>query len=172
MSLGDNSSQPKPLSITIQLPPGPVINLTCFGFHLHADDFLAAARAYKPVARKASFVAQFLCCQSIELSLKAFLSLKGMSRKNLKRKFGHNLIRLLKRARKEGIESLVVINGNDESIVKTANAWYDVAGEKRLQYFSVVDAMRAFKDAPELAPLEDLAARLQSTQLREAVQNG
>lgn len=37
---------------------------------------------------------QFLCCQSIELSLKGFLSVKGFTRTRLRTDFGHNLVKL------------------------------------------------------------------------------
>lgn len=41
-----NTPQSRPSNITIKLPPGPVINLTCYGFHLYAEDFLSAERVY------------------------------------------------------------------------------------------------------------------------------
>jgi hypothetical protein len=50
---------------------------------------LSAEKLYAPAARQGSLVAHFLCCQSIELSLKGFLSLKGLKRTELRKRFGH-----------------------------------------------------------------------------------
>jgi hypothetical protein len=70
-----DQSNVRPRDIVIEMGPPPTFNVTCYGFHLWAGDFLAAERLYAPTARNGSFVPQFLCCQSIELSLKGFLSL-------------------------------------------------------------------------------------------------
>jgi hypothetical protein len=146
------------------------VNLSCLAFHIWAEDFLAAERLYAPTARRGSFVAHFLCCQSIELSLKAYLSLKGQTRDKLKRNpYGHNLVKLFADARVAGVESLVTLLPEDAATVQHANEWYDTPGGKRFQYLSVIDAMMAFKHAPDLEPLESLAARLQSPALRETL---
>src|SRR4051812_23518161 len=104
----DSESQPQstdgsPRNIVIQMGPGPTFNLTCYGFHLWAEDFLSAEKLYAPTARRGSYVPQFLCCQAIELSLKAFLSLKGFPRKKLRTEFGHNLVKLYEEAVTQGI---------------------------------------------------------------------
>ena len=69
------------------------------------------------------------------------------------------------------IEEFVAIDGNDASTLEHTTAWYDSPGQKRFQYFDVVDAMRGFRDAPDLAGLEELATRLQSSALRAAAWN-
>lgn len=48
-------------------------------------------------------------------------------------------------------------------------AWYDSAAGKKFQDFDAWEAANAFKSAPELRALEDIAGRLQSKTLREAV---
>jgi hypothetical protein len=167
MTTDDPSTRPKPQNITLAVEPAQV-NLTCHLFHVWAEDFLLAEKLYAPSARTGSHVAHFLCCQSIELSLKAFLSLKGMNRRELK-KLGHNLDQLFGRARSEGLSQLVPLQPRDQSIVQAANAWYDTPGGKRFQYFGLLDAIKGFKGSPDLAGLEELAGRLQSKELREAV---
>lgn len=153
-------------------PATGAFNLSCVGFHMWAEDFLAAERLYAPTARAGSFVAHFLCCQSIELSLKAYLSLRGASRDKLRAKpFGHNLKHLFSEASDKGIGNIVTLLTTDADMVAAASDWYDTSGGKRFQYFQVMDAVRAFKHAPELAPLEDLASRLQSPALRETLLN-
>ena len=153
----------------IVMPPPIQSNFTCYGFHVWAEEFLVAARAYIPVAGNRTHVAEFLCCQSIELSLKSFLSLKGMSRKELKKNFGHELTELLKEAVNRGLSGFADILPDDPVLVKTADLWYDSQGGKRFQYFEVADVLRGFKGAPDLAALQRLAERLQSVKLRDAV---
>jgi hypothetical protein len=147
-------------------------NITCYGFHLWAEDFLAAEKLYAPTARAGSFVAHFLCCQSVELSLKGFLSLKGIKRKELRKKFGHNLPRLFKEAMANGLAAFVTLNAGDLEVVTEANEWYDSVGGEKFQYFDVFEALHAFKRAPDLAGIEDVAIRLQSPELRDAVLKG
>src|SRR5690348_12211447 len=119
------------------IPAGtPTIELTPYGLHVWSDDFLATAKAYHPVARQGCLAGHFLCCQSMELSLKAFLSLKRFSRKALKGKpFGHNLDTLFTESVQRGLGQFVRLNPSDGSIIHEANAWYDTPGDKRLQYF-------------------------------------
>jgi hypothetical protein len=168
MTTQSPSSKPSPRNIDLVV--GTVtVNLSCVGFHMWAEDFLNAERLYAPTARPGSFVAHFLCCQSIELSLKAYLSLRGASRKDLKKPYGHNLVRLFRDAYQKGIDQLVALLPSDTNTIADANGWYDTHGGKRFQYFDVMDAVLAFKHAPELAPLEDLAARLQTPLLRETL---
>jgi len=145
------------------------INLTCYAFHVWAEDFLSAARTYAPTARPAAFVAHFLCCQSIELSLKAYLSLRGVSRKDLQKKYGHSLVRLFRDASDMGIGKLVTLATSDAKTIERAAAWYHSKDGKRFQYVEMADVLKAFKNAPELALLEDIASRLQASRLRETV---
>jgi hypothetical protein len=162
----------RPSNIVIQMPAPPTLNFTYYGFHLGAEDFLAAEKLYAPTARERSCVPHFLCCQSIELSLKAFLSLKGVTRKRLRTDFGHNLVKLYEEAVAKGISAFVAVQPGDRDIVAVANAAYDSRAGKKLQYFDVYDALTGFKKRPELAGLEDLANRLQAKALRNVVLNG
>lgn len=161
-----------PPNIAIEIGSAPTFNLTCYGFHVWAEDFLAAEKLYAPTARKGSHVSQFLCCQSIELSLKAFLSLKGATRTTLRTDFGHNLVKLYEEAVAKGLGAFVTLQPGDSDVVATANSAYDSRAGKRLQYFDVYDALTAFRSLPELAGLEDLANRMQSNALREIVLKG
>lgn len=84
-------------SIKIEMPPPIAANFTCYAHSELADHFLLAAAGI-PTRVKFSLVRYFLCCQALELGLKAFLSLKGLSNSDLK-KIGHDLVALLDRAR-------------------------------------------------------------------------
>jgi hypothetical protein len=160
-----------PLTQNLRIGVGTAqANLSCYGFHVWAEDFLIAAKAYAHAARKGSFVGHFLSCQSLELSLKAFLSLKGLSRRTLAQKpLGHNLNRLVDEAVRQNLAQFVQITPADRLVIQIANSWYDTPGGKRLQYFDVADAVTAFKGAPDYAALEELASRMQSQALRKAV---
>jgi hypothetical protein len=159
-----------PQNIVLQAAPAVVTNLTCYGFHVWAGDFLDAERLYAPTARQGSFVAHFLCCQSIELSLKSYLSLRGVAKAALKSKpYGHNLVRLFRDGRDKGIGQIVTLAPTDAATIASAADWYHTTGRKRFQYFEVMDAITGFKQAPELAPLEDVASRLQAPALRETL---
>ena len=142
----------------VNTPPGdqeiklPVVegHLTCYGFHVWAGDFLAAAKAYAPTARSGSFVQHFLCCQSIELSLKALLSLRGAERKELwPRAMGHNLANLLAAAQAKNLAEYVATTVADMSLLAAATAWYD-SPSRRLQYFGLEDAVPASRVRPTM----------------------
>jgi hypothetical protein len=49
------------------------------------------------------------------------------------------------------------------------NVYGVLSRHKQFQYFQVIDAMLAYKHAPEVAPLEDLASRVQSPTFRKTV---
>jgi hypothetical protein len=71
-----------------------------------------------------------------------------------------------------GTGSMVTLNSEDGNILTKANAWYDSAAGKKFQCFDAWEALHAFKSAPTLSALEDIAGRLQSEPLREAVLKG
>jgi hypothetical protein len=108
--MDENETQTTPRNIVLKADPG-VINVTCYGFHVWAEDFLTAAKLYAPTARTGSFVAHYLCCQSVELSLKAFLSFKGLKRTDLRKQFRHDLLKLYKKASALGLVALIRFGG-------------------------------------------------------------
>jgi len=80
---------------------------TPFGMWRYGDDFRKAAVAVLSVHNDRHFMPYyFLLGQSIELSLKAFLLARGMELEELRKKYGHNLKKLLdeSRRRKLGTE--------------------------------------------------------------------
>jgi hypothetical protein len=141
-------------------------HVTPYIFHLWGGDYLAAAKAYRPNARQGSPVTAFLSCQSIELSLKAFLTLKGLNRDKLKGKFGHNLTKLAATAHEYGLAEFVQISGDDGKLLIAATDWYDK--NKRLQYAVIGDVGTGLK-YPDDEALEALASRLQCDELRQTV---
>jgi len=134
------------------------IFITPLGFHTYATDFLTAARDLKP-SDHFSPVPYYLYCRSIELSLKSFLLGKGVTKKILKKKLGHDLVKTLKLARKSGISDLLLLSPDQENCLRKANEYY---ASKGFEYFELANAIRGYSDRPALEELDGLAAELVS----------
>jgi hypothetical protein len=108
-------------------------------------------------------VPYYLYCRSIELTLKAFLLGKGLSRKDLKdqKHFGHDLVKLVARAREMGIEDFVTFSPAWLESVRKANAYYE-SKTKGFEYFDIHFAVRGYPDLPALDVLKELASDLVS----------
>ena len=88
----------------IAKPVTPIDQLLPFDFFDLAKDFM---HAYKtcPSMRPPEWPSYFLFCHAIELSLKAFLALHGLSREELASKtYGHNLASLMTKAVELGLQ--------------------------------------------------------------------
>jgi hypothetical protein len=103
-----------------------------FMFHELARQYVKAAGAVQ-MENDFSPVHHFLCCMSIELSLKAFLLTKGLSVSRLK-KLGHDLERGLEEAEFRGLFGIVEINSQSKEVLRKANYFY-----KRKQGFQYAD---------------------------------
>ena len=104
------------------------------GISNDAREFLDAAqlvRREKPVWFAPTY---FLVCQSIELSLKAYLRGSGYSDKQLRR-LGHDLDACVAAARAAGVESHVSFSEADVAAIAVINSYYH---SKDLQYARVV----------------------------------
>ena len=154
------SDQNPPRNVVLSIAPA-TINLSCYGFLRVGRDFRSAALSFDN-GGEFSIVPYFLHSQAIELGLKAFLLLKGATRRELKqRPYGHNLINLLEGCRQRGLEEFLVLDGLDIEVIRVANSFYD-GGEagKRFQYFDVYTAVTGFKGLPELSSLASTSTRL------------
>ena len=134
------------------------INLSPFGFHRYASEFLRAADSFK-CEDGFSPVAYYLRCHAIELALKAFLLAKGFPKNDLKHKLGHNLEEALKSATKHGLQSKVAIKPKEKEEIKKANVYY---ADKGFEYFQVPKAVRGYPKLPDLKILADVSSRLVS----------
>ena len=94
----------------------------------------------------------FLVGQSIELALKAFLLSKGVSLRDLRKKYGHDLHRSYRKAKEVGLAELVI--STDEEL--SAIGWLDnLYSSKQLQY--IVTGAKTF---PLFSPLQTAASKL------------
>jgi hypothetical protein len=130
--------------------------ITPLGFHTYATDFLTAVRELKAPPHF-SPVPYYLLCRSIELSLKCYLLGTGVTKKILKEKLGHDLEKILERARKEGLSDLVQLSAAQEKCIRNANKYY---ASKGFEYFELTNALQGYRDRPALEELDNLAAEL------------
>ena len=95
------------------------------------------AEEFHNIAKKAGFpiIRAFLLGQARELYLKAFLFHQGFGETQLKKKFGHNLKRLLDEAIKLGMGTNLHVSSQLTADVEALNKVY---ASKALQYFSLL----------------------------------
>jgi len=98
---------------------------------MHAALFDDAARAVRDVVKIDPLPKYFLWGRTIELFLKSYLLAEGVSVKELKKNFGHDLLKLYSEARKRGIGGLIGTNHEHVAIVRIMNLDYL---SKRFEY--------------------------------------
>lgn len=113
------------------------------GFRVYAADFLNAHQSYRP-SQPFSPTSYYLICHSLELSMKAFLLAKGMTRAEIKC-IGHNLAVLLKKVKELDIDTICSVSDAEAKEIRKANAWYL---RKGFEYFE----LRNLKDGPKTLP--------------------
>ena len=94
----------------------------------------------------------FLVGQSIELGLKAYLLFKGVELRKIRRDYGHDLHRILRKAKELGLVDVVTLTDEDESVINVLDKLYST---KQLQY--IVTGAKTF---PMFGPLEKVALNL------------
>jgi len=115
----------------------------------YAEKYVAAAKAVQTAERtqngKWHPVSMFLAGHSIELSLKAFLGLKGKTLSDSK-KVSHNLKKLLAEARTSGLLKTSKLSKEERFEIERASVYY---GEKVFEYPSVWEAVHAYPESPD-----------------------
>jgi hypothetical protein len=141
-------------------PPTGTANISPIGFHGYASEFAMRARqAHVGAKGRFSPVPYYLYCHSLELVLKAFLLARGAPMADLprKRKLGHDLAKILLKAKTLGLEQTVPLAAHWEPEVHKANAYY--AG-KGFEYFYIVSAVKGYPDLPGLDVLNEIVTTL------------
>lgn len=143
--------------IVIKVPPFELF-ISPMGFHRYASDFLGAAKGIE-IKNEFSPVPYYLVCRSLELSLKAFLLAKGVSKEKLKdrRSLGHDLEKVLGKAISLGIDEFVSLLPSYKVELAKANKYY---ASKGFEYFKIVKAATGYRDLPEINVLSDFATHL------------
>jgi len=134
--------------------------------HMYADAYLNAARSLPPpdaplaAPSRVPFeqVRPFLVCHSIELGLKAFLSLQGFEMLELAGgPYGHNLEAILKKADEKRLGASVGLTEVQRAAVRHASDYY--AG-KAFEYPAVGEAVCGYPGMPVIETLLEVAALL------------
>jgi len=136
------------------------IDITPFGFYHYGKEFFDAALGIKQ-STKYSPVPYYLYCHSIELFLKSFLLVKGVTKKELKdtKNYGHNLEKILKKTIELGLNEFVQIKPEQEEEILKANEYYNVP-RKGFEYFEVVRGIKEYPELPDLSLLKRVAYEL------------
>ncbi len=135
-------------------------HISPIGFHRYASEFATWARqAHAGMGDKFSPVPYYLYCRSLEMVVKAFLLAKGVTQKELMKKgvLGHDLCKILLRAKELDLEQVVPFKPRWEAEVEKANGYYV---DKGFEYFKVVTAVRGYPNLPELDILNELVSTL------------
>lgn len=140
---------------------GARARLSPLGLIIYADHYLCAAKTAQPLQNGGGDfhpARLFLVCRSLELALKAFLSLKGRSLDELAGgAFGHDLDKLLAEADKQDLGALVKLSEEQRFQIGRASIYY---AEKVYEYPSVLEAMKAYPSRASMDPLLDAAETL------------
>jgi hypothetical protein len=125
--------------------------LTSMGISRTARKFFEAAEILRSEKDKTFAPTYFCICQSIELSLKAFLRGSGYTDNDL-RKIGHDLEESVGQARAAGLDDHFKFSAEDYAAIRQINAHYK---GKDLQY-----TKSGFRSFPHVDILIDLGSRL------------
>lgn len=142
---------------------GATTYMAPYALHHYGEEFLQAALSLPAPTVPFSPVRFYLACHSIELSLKAFLSLNRVSLATIKKCYGHGLLALLTAVEQKGLGTLVLLSDAQLVEIRNASAYYS---EKVLEYPSSGEALKGYPATAELAVLLS-AAELLVARLRE-----
>lgn len=150
---------------TVTVKVGTVhVNLSPYGFNHYAAEYLAVARSVK-VGASFSPVPYYLYCRCLELGLKAFLLLKGVSKQELKNKtLGHDLDAVVAKAEELGLSAFLVLSAEEKGEISKANSYY---ANKDFEYVNISKVMRGYPQLPLLQILDSASAKIVDN-LREA----
>lgn len=128
-------------------------NVSPTGFLVYATDFLNAYESYKSDI-KFSPASYYLVCRSLELSMKSFLLAKGITRQEIKNEYGHDLQKILRKAKELGINTTSPISETQEEQIVKANDWY---ARKGFEYFELQNIVDGPETLPNLQALAEIA---------------
>ena len=111
-------------------------------------------RANEPDRFDLSNPIYFCICQSIELSLKAFLLGSGYTEEKLRNKIGHDLVKAIKKARKLNLDVHFKFSSNDKELIRVINRYYQ---GKDLQY--MISGIKHYPCIEQLVSLGELLWR-------------
>lgn len=110
----------------------------------YASQYLRAARAVPPAPfNPARF---YLACHALELTLKAFLSLKGRSLESMTWKPGHDLAAALSEAERLHLADIVRLPPRQRKEIRHSRYY----AEKVFEYPAWIPSVHGFREAPDI----------------------
>jgi hypothetical protein len=126
--------------------------------HQYAELYCQAAESVQETEHRLNPARGFLICHSLELSLKAILSLHGMTLFELSDvTFGHNLDRLLECVDQNSHAAVVQLTAANRAAIGQASEYY---AAKVFEYPALEEAVRGFPEKPDLGHLLEVARSL------------
>jgi hypothetical protein len=116
---------------------------------LAADDKMGLKLGFESVAPTP---VMFLVGQAIELALKAYLLAQGESLRSLRRDYGHELHRSVRKCKELGFQPLLQLSEEEAKVLALLDALYS---SKQLQY--IVTGSKVY---PMFGPLQRVALKL------------
>lgn len=157
--------QKKPARVSVSKRHGQIEHISIFGItermgplalHMYADSFLTAANSLPPSSAPFDPVRPYLVCHSIELGLKAFLSIRGLPMIDLAHgSYGHNLTAILEQTEATGLLAMVPLSGSHRDAIRLASIYYF---GKVFEYPAVGEAMSGYRSMPPIDTLLDAAS--------------
>ncbi len=124
-----------------------------FDCALAADDKVGRRPGYEIIA---PIPVMYLVGHSIELCLKSYLAFRGVPLRALRtKKYGHDLVKCLKKAKELGLSTHVELDEGDLHALKVLNELYS---KKQLNYIVTGE-----KEFPVFGPIETVGKKLLDT---------
>jgi hypothetical protein len=120
-----------------------------FDAAIATDEALGMRPGYEYIA---PIPVMYLVGHSIELSLKAYLIFMGVPLDELKKKYGHNLVKCYNEAQKYNLNDVIQLTESDYQVLEVLNVLYS---SKQLNYCEI-----GLKQFPMLGPLQELSTKL------------
>lgn len=128
------------------------------GLHFYANAYLDAARALPLSNVPFEPVRPYLVCHSIELALKAYLSLQGALMIDLAEgSYGHNLEAILQRADEKQLDLHVNFTKEQKEEIRKATLYYN---GKVFEYPAIGEALSGYPNLPAIDTLIEVATIL------------
>jgi hypothetical protein len=86
--------------------------------------------------------------------MKSFLLAKGITRQEIKNEYGHDLQKILRKAKELGINTTSPISETQEEQIVKANDWY---ARKGFEYFELQNIVDGPETLPNLQALAEIA---------------
>lgn len=121
-------------------------NISALALFVYAESFLKSANSVTKI-KTFDPSRYYLVCHSIELYLKAFLSLDGNTMISMADEHGHNLDKLIVKSLENKLEKTANLNKSHTDEIKKASDYYS---GKVFEYPAVGEAIKSYPNIPNI----------------------